>query len=140
MGQPFTHVYPSGSLILTIWKRHAPIQSSDNKTSLSSFQCSFSFASWHRRIPMGLVNVVSSGMKQPSPDVLRVGVYEVATVPPKVISVFFCEKCPLLLFHLAQGFTWRAFRRVRVEEDRKVWEIRLQMVGTAFLLVRLHGA
>ena len=56
--------------------------------------------------------------------------------------LFFASKlCHLLLhFHLAQGFLWRASRRVAVEEDQRVTEIRLHMEPTALLLVRLHGA
>ena len=37
---------------------------------------------------------------------------------PRVFTVFSSTRCLLLLVHLAQGFTWRAFFAQGVEEDR----------------------
>ena len=44
---------------------------------------------------------------------------------------------PFHLFHLARGFSQRAIRRVEVEGDGTVPEIRPHMETTAFLCVRL---
>ena len=35
VGRPFTHVHPSGSCVLNVWKRVVSIHSSESKTSLS---------------------------------------------------------------------------------------------------------
>ena len=68
-------------------------------------------------------------------------IFEVTTQFSESIYLFLEKVCPLLL-HLAQGFSWRAFRRVQGEKHQKFgrsvcWNNRFPFGATSWCFNRL---
>ena len=127
VGRPFTHLYPSGSLVLKMWNRVVPIRSSVSKTSFSTFQKSFGVSSEALWMPHDI-------------DVFGEGGFIRDVQLDRCTSWLSPVKLPLMLrkcfpsssskdvystssffFHLARGFPPPpAFRDGEVEEGRRI--------------------
>ena len=122
-------MYPSGSLILNIWKRtveyihlrarlfshHASNCSACPASSVLGVLCLIT-----PTYSIDMKKVVSSRMHSSVPSTSWWRYMKSPLMLKKCIYHFLLRPgCALLRFHLAQGFRWRAFRRVEAEEDRR---------------------
>ena len=139
VGRPFTHLYPSGGLMLEIWKRAGPIHSSEGKNYLSRHSIPIIV-----RCVLGCVITTGSRLPHAIGSMHFVMVIsEITTHDLKSIYRFLLRKMvsssssSSSLSSVSRDGHFAAWGLRKIEEFQK---IHLHMETTAFLLERLPGA